>query len=155
MTEVWFYHMQSQPLAKVLPSLVVKTLAKPWKAVIQTSSEARLAALDDLLWTFSDVSFVPHGRAGDGDSASQPVYLTMENDVPNGAEARFFVDSVNAAPALAPGTGHSYARGIILFDGNDPDELSAARTQWKVLKGAGHAVTYWQQNTGGGWDKKA
>ena len=154
MTEVWFYHMQSQPLAKVLPSLVVKTLAKPWRAVIQTASEARLAAVDDLLWSFSDEAFVPHGRAGDGDPAGQPVYLTIGEEAPNGAQCRFFLDGTDPAPALAA-AGPNYARAIILFDGNDPDELSAARAQWQALKLAGHAVTYWQQGEAGGWEKKA
>lgn len=153
MTEVWFYHMQSQPLARVLPSLVVKTLAKPWKAVIQTSSEERIAALDDLLWTFSDESFVPHGRAGDGEAAAQPVYLTADSDTPNGAEVRFFTHGAEAAPVLA--LGHACQRAIILFDGSDPDELAAARAQWKTLKAAGHDLAYWQQSAGGGWEKKA
>lgn len=152
MTDVWFYHMQSQPLAKVLPSLVVKTLGKPWKAVIQTTRDERLSALDDLLWTFADDSFVPHGRAGDGEAAAQPVYLTAGDDVPNGAQVRFFVDAADPLPALAT---QAYERAIILFDGNDPDALDAARKQWKILKGAGHAVTYWQQGAGGGWEKKA
>ena len=153
MTEVWFYHMQSQSLARVLPSLVVKTLAKPWRAVIQTGSEERLAAVDDLLWAFSDESFVPHGRAGDGDPALQPVYLTTADDTPNNAQCRFFLDGADPAPAL--GAGQAYERAIVLFDGNDPDELALARVQWKTLKAAGHEVTYWQQGAGGGWEKKA
>jgi DNA polymerase III subunit chi len=153
MTEVWFYHMQSQPLARVLPSLLVKTLAKPWRAVIQAGSEERLVAVDDLLWMFSDESFVPHGRAGDGDPALQPVYLTTANDAPNNAQCRFFLDGSDPVPAL--GAGQVYERAVILFDGNDPDELASARAQWKTLKAAGHEVTYWQQGAGGGWEKKA
>ena len=153
MTEVWFYHMQSQPLARVLPSLVVKTLAKPWRAVIQAGSDERLAAIDELLWTFSDESFVPHGRAGDGDAASQPVYLTTADDAPNNPQCRFFLDG--ADPSAALGAGQAYKRAVILFDGNDPDELALARGQWKTLNAAGHEVTYWQQGAGGGWEKKA
>ncbi len=153
MTEVWFYHMQSQPLARVLPSLVVKTLAKPWKAVIQAASEERLAVIDDLLWTFSDESFVPHGRAGEGEAAGQPVFLTTLPDTPNGAQCRFFLEGADPAPAL--NHGQAYERAVILFDGNDTAELAGARAQWKALKGAGHDVTYWQQNAAGGWDKKA
>jgi DNA polymerase III subunit chi len=41
-----------------------------------------------------------------------------------------------------------------LFDGNDPDQLGAARAQWKTLKGQGVSITYWQQNERGGWEKK-
>ena len=152
MTEVWFYHLQNQPLAKALPALIEKTLARGWKAVIQAGGEDRVAALDDLLWTWSDAAFLPHGRAGEGDAETQPVYLTAGLECPNGAQVRFFLDGTG------PGSDEgvlAYQRCVVMFDGADPDALSAARAQWKTLKSAGHAVTYWQQNAGGQWEKKA
>jgi DNA polymerase-3 subunit chi len=33
--------------------------------------------------------------------------------------------------------------------------VAHARERWKAEKAAGHAVTYWQQNSRGGWEKKA
>jgi DNA polymerase-3 subunit chi len=35
------------------------------------------------------------------------------------------------------------------------DALAEARSQWKALKEAGHAVTYWQQDENGRWSQKA
>ena len=35
MTEVLFYHLEHQPLERVLPSLVEKTLERGWRAVVQ------------------------------------------------------------------------------------------------------------------------
>ena len=37
-TEILFYHMQRQPLEKVLPTLVERSLARDWRAAIQASS---------------------------------------------------------------------------------------------------------------------
>ena len=51
MTEILFYHMQRQPLEKVLPNLVERSLDRGWQAAIQAATEERLQALDDHLWT--------------------------------------------------------------------------------------------------------
>ena len=58
------------------------------------------------------------------------------------------------APALA-GAGAAYARAVALFDGNNEDELAAARTQWKELKDLGFALTYWQQGANGRWEMRS
>ncbi|MBN9081717.1 MAG: DNA polymerase III subunit chi [Rhizobiales bacterium 62-17] len=152
MTEVWFYHLTRQPLERVLPALLEKTLQRGWRAVVQSGSEERIAFLDDLLWTYADSSFLAHGTARDGDAEMMPVFLTVDAANPNGAQARFMVDGADVA---AIGADSSYERVLILFDGNDDDQLAAARANWKRLKDAGLAVSYWQQAETGGWDKKA
>ena len=40
MTEILFYHLQHQPLERVLPTLLEKTLERGWRAVVQTSGGA-------------------------------------------------------------------------------------------------------------------
>jgi len=148
-TEVLFYHLERQPLEQVLPSLLEKTVARGWRAVIQAGSEERLEALDQALWTYSDDSFLPHGRKIDGHVESQPIYLTTGDDTPNGAGVRFLVDGAAAA------TFEGFVRIVFLFDGRDPEAVEHARGQWKAAKGAGCAVTYWQQNGQGRWERKA
>jgi hypothetical protein len=44
MTEVLFYHLEHQPLERVLPSLVERTLERGWRAVVQAGSEERVEA---------------------------------------------------------------------------------------------------------------
>ena len=154
MTEIWFYHLQQQPLERALPQLIEKSLERGWRAVVQAKSEERLDALNSWLWTYSDASFLAHGRAGDGDGELQPVYLTTGLENPNSAALRFFVEGAEIAPALAEADA-PYARAISLFDGNNEDELLFARAQWKELKAQGLAVTYWQQAENGCWEKKA
>jgi DNA polymerase-3 subunit chi len=149
MTEVLFYHLEHQPLERVLPSLVERTLERGWRAVVQAGSEERVEALDTLLWTYREESFLPHGTRRDGNIALHPVYLTSEDDNPNGAGVRFLVDGAETA-AL---TG--YDRVVYLFDGRDEAAVVQARAQWKAAKDAGCEVTYWQQSNEGRWEKKA
>ena len=150
MTEVLFYHLEHQPLERVLPSLVERTLERGWRAVVQAGSEERIEALDTLLWTYREESFLPHGTKRDGDPDLQPVYLTTSEDNPNGATVRFLVDGVPI-----PTDAGDYDRVVLLFDGEDEDAVAAARVRWGEAKVQGFAVTYWQPDEQGRWVKKA
>ena len=149
MTEVLFYHLQQQPLERVLPELLEKCLERKWRAVVQVGSEARRDALDAHLWTYRDDGFLPHGTAKDGRAAAQPVWLTAEDDNPNGANVRFLADGAETA------NYSEYARVVRIVDGNDPDAVDRARAAWTEAKTAGHDATYWQQSDAGRWQKKA
>ena len=150
MTEVLFYHLQRQPLEAVLPALLEKSLERGWRALVRASSEERLAALDDHLWTFSEESFLPHGTEREPDVPEQPVVLTLGEGNPNAAVVLFLVEG-----APVPADTSPYQRLVLLFDGNDEDALAAARADWKRVKAAGHEATYWQQDGRGRWEKKA
>lgn len=146
--EVLFYHLERQSLEEVLPSLLQKTLARRWKAVVQAGSRERMEALDLALWTYADDSFLPHGTSAAGFPELQPVYLTTGDDAPNGGRIRFMVDGA------AVGAYEGFDRLVYLFDGRDTDAVSQARVAWKGAKAAGCSVTYWQQGDRG-WEKKA
>lgn len=148
-TEVVFYHLERQPLERVLPSLLEKTLERGWRAVVQSGSEERLAALDTALWTYTDESFLPHGTRKDGHAADQPIYLTTGEETPNGAGVRFLVDGAVAA------SFEGFSRFVYLFDGRDEEAKATARSQWQAAKTAGVSVTYWRQNDAGRWEKIA
>lgn len=148
MAEVWFYHLTDSTLEATLPGLLEKSLERGWRAVVQTGSEERRDALDAHLWAWSEESFLAHATDREARLDHQPIVLTCTDANPNGAAIRFLCDGA-ALCAL-----DSYTRAVFLFDGHDQMQLEAARSHWKTLKSAGHAVTYWQQ-AGGRWEKKA
>ncbi|MCL4766022.1 MAG: DNA polymerase III subunit chi [Hyphomicrobiaceae bacterium] len=149
MTEVLFYHLEQQPIERVLPGLLERTLERGWRAVVQCGSQERLDALDASLWTYRDDSFLPHGTAGDGPGTTQPIYLTAGEDNPNGARVRFLVEGATVADA------QGYERVVHLFDGHDAVAVEQARAEWKRARSAGFEVTYWQQADNGRWEKRA
>jgi DNA polymerase III subunit chi len=148
MTEIWFYHLESQPLERALPALLEKTLERGWRAVVETSSPERATAIDTLLWSYRDDSFLPHGIAGDDSDPDQPVLITTDEGNPNAANVRFFVDRA------VPRSGEGYERIFYLFSGHDPDAVTEARGAWKGLL-EGNSLAYWQQDESGRWVKKA
>jgi DNA polymerase-3 subunit chi len=147
--EILFYHLTRQPLDAVLPPLVEKSLGRGWKVVIQSGNPERIPALDALLWTYDDASFLPHAVESEA-GPDEPVVISGGADNPNGAAIRFLVERAPLPEDIA-----AYERVVIMFDGHDDDAVAEARDHWKTLKGMGLAGTYWQQDEDGRWNKKA
>jgi DNA polymerase-3 subunit chi len=148
MTEMLFYHLEHQPLERVLPTLLEKSLERGWRVVVQASSEERIEALDAHLWTFRDDSFLPHGTWREAEARSQPILLTVIPDNPNGAVVRFLIEG-----AMIPEDAEAYQRIVLIFDGEDPDAVAAARERWRESKAKGFDVTYWQTDGEGRWQR--
>jgi DNA polymerase-3 subunit chi len=149
-TEILFYHLDRQPLERVLPALLEKSIERGWRVIVQAASEDRVEALDAHLWTFSDDGFLPHATWRDAEAREQPVLLTVNDDNPNGATVRFLIDGVPV-----PADAAAYARIVLLFDGEDPDAVEMARARWQEAKGSGFEATYWQPDENGRWQRKA
>ena len=148
MTDIGFYQLQTLPLEKALPRLLAKALDAGMRAVVMAATEERIEALNAALWTFEQASFLPHGGPRDGSPEEQPVYLTTDEENPNGAGVLVLVDGVE------PAYLDSFERCLDLFDGSDRDAVEAARARWRRLKDSGHSVAYYQQTPAGGWEKK-
>lgn len=154
MAEVWFYHLERWPLDKALPALLEKAIERGWRTVVQATGPERVSALDGVLWTYDDASFLPHGTAADGDREMQPVYLTDTDENPNGAVLRILVDGADPRLLIAADPA-AYQRIMVVFDGTNAEERARARQQWAELKSAGHSLTYWKQTEEGQWQKGA
>ena len=76
MTEIYFYHLQNQPLERVLPTLLEKSLERGWRVVVQAASEERIEALDAHLWTFRDDSLPAawHAQAAGSGRTADPAH---------------------------------------------------------------------------------
>ena len=150
MAEVLFYQLTSSPLEASLPELLERSLARGWRVLLRCGSEQGMAALDDLLWSYSDASFLPHGTARAGHAALQPIYLTLGGENPNGANVLMLVDGARAAASEMA----AFERTCLLFDGHDERALEAARADWRAVKAAALPAKYWAQEQGR-WVQKA
>lgn len=151
MPEIAFYHHVTKDIDETLPTLLEKSLARGWRAVVQTASAERMRRLDGHLWAYRPESFLPHGTKADGAPETQPIYLTCDGDNPNTAHVRFLLDGLPVAAALAAETAPT-ERVVLMFSNDDKVE---ARLQWAALRDAGETLTYYQQTDAGGWALKA
>jgi DNA polymerase-3 subunit chi len=116
--------------------------------VVRAGSPERVEAINAALWTYNDRAFLPHGSARDGFPADQPIWLTTENENPNGAGVLVLADGTTAD------TVADWSMVLEIFDGNDDSSVAAARGRWTQHKAAGHELAYWQQGDGGQWEKR-
>lgn len=154
MTETLFYHLERRSLDEALPGLVEKTRERGWRALIRADSAERASAIDTLLWTYNDQSFLAHALEGEGEAGRQPVLITVEENNANNADVLFLVGG--AMPSSWDGElAKALTRIVLMFDGRDPEMLAAARAAWKEAKSAGHDVTYWKEMPSGKFEKQA
>lgn len=149
MAEVLFYHLTQTPLERTLPELLEKSLQRGWRVLVKGGDTDCLAFLDEKLWTYRDDSFLPHGTGGEA-AERQPIYLTVGDEEPNSANILFLVDGASYPFEKMS----SFERVCLLFDGNDPDAVAAARNDWKAVTAAKLPAKYWAQE-GGRWAMKS
>ena len=149
MTEIGFYHLTRSSIGEALPRLLERAVAAGHRILVRAASEAEVERLNSLLWTYGEASFLPHGSAKDGWPAEQPIYLTFEDDNPNGADLACQLGGTEA-------TGlEGFKRVLDMFDGSDADAVAAARERWRRYTASGHQLSYWQQKPNGGWERKS
>ncbi|PJA59540.1 MAG: DNA polymerase III subunit chi [Rhodobacterales bacterium CG_4_9_14_3_um_filter_71_31] len=151
MGEALFYHLTARTLEAAAPEMLEKCLERGWRVTVRAGSPERVAALNAHLWTWRDEAFLPHGEAGDGFAARQPIYLTAGPETPNAPDVLFLVDGAQAQAAEFA----AFLRVATLFDGHDAAAVAQARDQWRRARDAGCACIYWAQREDGAWVKQA
>ncbi len=146
--DVAFYHLHANHLAKSLPRLLEKILSTGQRCVLVAGSQERVEALNSLLWTYAQGSFLPHGCAEDGYAEQQPIWLTTQFENPNDASVLVSTDGMGIKETP------SILRYLDVFDGTDDASLRAARMRWKQHQARGDTLTYWQQDEAGQWQNK-
>lgn len=114
--------------------LAEKAYDQGLKVVVRTGSPADTAEFDELLWTYADGSFVPHGVwPTDPDVAAATPVLVGSASLP--ATHRDVL--INLA-VDAPADFSAYAR-VCDVVGGDEDGRKAGRQRWRVYRDAGCA----------------
>jgi len=141
--QVDFYQLAGASVDQILPRLAERVVAESERLLVVADDAAVLAHLDTLLWRYAAESFLPHGRAGDGDEAAQPVLLATEPIATNGAKRLAIVDGRWRDEALG------FDRSFYLFDN---DALDGARAAWRALGVIdGVERRFWKRDEDGRW----
>ena len=142
---IQFYHLLSTSRERAVPKLMEKVLGSGSKAVMIASSDSMLKTISDALWSNDPASFLPHGTARDGYATEQPIYLTLVDENPAGADILCVLDG------SLPESAASYTKLLDVFDGANDAEVKSARERWAHYKAKGYALQYVKQQPGGGW----
>jgi DNA polymerase-3 subunit chi len=116
--------------------LVRKARAAEQRVVLLAKSPSHLAALDDALWTFSELDFLPHVSAASPLAGKTPVVLT-DND---SADLPHYQILIN----LAERTPSHFARFERMFEliGADDGDKAAGRERYRFYQQRGYSLTH-------------
>jgi len=134
-SKIDFYLLSAaEPRARLATAcrLAEKAYEQGHRVAVRTTSPGETAELDELMWTFADRSFVPHGiwPAEPEFAAATPV-LIGSGSLP--ASHRDVL--INLAPD-APADFSGYARICEVVGGGDEDK-HRARARWRTYREAG------------------
>ena len=136
MTQVDFYILQdSQPDARALFTcrLTEKAFKQGHQVYINAESGQQLKKLDDLLWTFRDGSFLPHGQYEANASSTHPVLLgyAVEPEGPSDV----LVNLSNDIPAF-----FSRFNRVAELVGGDAAQRESARERYRFYQDRGYTL---------------
>ena len=141
--QVDFYQLAGASIDQVLPRLAERVLGEGERLLVVAEDAGVLGHLDNLLWRYTPESFLPHGRAGEGDEAAQPILLATEPVAPNGATRLAIVDGRWRDEALG------FERSFYLFDNA---AIEGARAAWRALATVdGVERRFWKRDGEGRW----
>ena len=99
-------------------------------ALVQVSDLEQAQALDDLMWTFDQSSFVPHGV--DKENCDQNIPILIGYQTPQTNDRNVLISLLNAVPDYY----NQYER-IAEFVDNTADDKSSARDRFRFYRERG------------------
>lgn len=116
--------------------LVRKARAADCRVVLLTADRAMLMALDQALWTFSELDFLPHVPAGDPLAPDTPIVLTDSNS----DELPHHQILIN----LSPTTPTHFARFERMFEivSSDDADKTAGRERYRFYQQRGYPLSH-------------
>jgi DNA polymerase III subunit chi len=149
MADIWFYHLERQPLELVLPRILAGLYARGERCCVHARDRSMLEDISKKLWTLEETAFVPHGFSSDPYTEQQPVLLVLEATAANEAAYRFYLEGT------VPEQFEGVTRSSIFFEGRSVAAVEDARNSWKVFGAQGHAIKYWKLSDAGRWEDQA
>ena len=134
MSRVDFYILQG---TKTQDRFACDIAGKAWQngnnVYIHTASRDAAMTLDDLLWTFNDISFIPHAVIEAGSQPDVPVMIGWNGDPPGNSTV--MINLTGDIPAFAG----KFAIIVEVVAGSD-EEKDLARQRYRGYRDGGHEM---------------
>ena len=138
MTQIYFYSGSGNKLQTAC-RLCAKALQQNMKILIYTPDATMLKQLDELLWTFSPTSFIPHCHIREDSTLVSATPAILSDRIP--ADMQF--DVLLNLHREQPPAFDQFNRLIEIAD-NSPEDKQVARERYRFYKDAGYPLQHFQ-----------
>lgn len=139
MTRISFYIGRTNSLqARLLLAcrLIDKARAQSMHVYVHTDNHSTCAQLDELIWTWDDISFIPHAMApADGENTR----VLLGHDFEPMVHCDYLINLSQSTPAFFP----RFARMAEILD-QEEEVLHAGRKRYKFYQARGYNLDYYQ-----------
>jgi len=136
MSRVDFYILPDNTLQS-MQQFACKLTEKAWqqghRILIHTDSAEQSRALDDLLWSFRDGSFIPHAISGETTDVEQPVLISHQPLVSDNIQLMINLSS------RAASADSNYVR-IAEVINQSPQRKLSGREHYKIYRDKGYEL---------------
>ena len=137
MTRIDFYILQGETgthLQRLACRLVDKAWQRGMRTLVNVADANTATQLDELLWTFRDISFLPHARSGSGTGGARLAALIGCEDEP---EEELDLH-INLSPQV-PAFFSRFERVAELVD-SEPQRRAAGRERFRFYRDRGYPL---------------
>jgi DNA polymerase-3 subunit chi len=132
MTRIDFY-INVEARERTACAIAAKAIARGVRLLVLTADETQSERVDRLMWTFAQLSFLPHVRAAHPLAARTPVIVDHACDpLPHD---QVLLNLTDATPAM-----FSRFERLIEIVSLDTDDRQRARTRWRFYAERGYAL---------------
>lgn len=138
MTRVDFYVLGANPgqsCEQVLCTLAGKAWRKGHRIYIHAPSADEARALDELLWTWRDISFLPHARVGDPLAPESPILVGEGDSAPADAGDDVMINLAHPVPSF-----FSRFERVVEIVGGDDAARGKARERYRFYRDRGYTL---------------
>lgn len=140
MAQIFFYSGAGDKLITAC-RLCAKAVQQQMKVLVYALDESLIEQFDELLWTFSSISFIPHCNLRDKPDLVDVTPVILCNRIPTDAHFDVLLNLDRQHP---PAIGE-FKRIIEIAD-NAPEEKADARVRYRFYKEAGYEIQHFQLN---------
>lgn len=147
MTEGNFYTLVKSQWNKSLPKLLEQIISRGNKVHVFCDDEAFMNELDNLIWTFEQLAFVPHGTFKDPMPEVTPIILSTEENKLNNANILVITGK------KLPSNLSDFDKIIFMHHETDKIAREQILGHMKILEKNGIKHNFFRQNGTGSWER--
>ncbi|WP_090720888.1 DNA polymerase III subunit chi [Nitrosomonas sp. Nm166] len=137
MTQIFFYSGSSDKL-KTACRLCAKAIQQDLRVMVYTPDAALIEQLNELLWTFSPISFIPHCSVHDDEQLVRVTPVILSDQMPSNDRFDVLLNLDRQPPPLFD----QFDR-LIEIAGISHEDKSTARERYRFYKDAGYEIQHY------------
>lgn len=141
MTQINFYSGSANKLMTAC-RLCAKAVQQGLRVIVYTPDNSLIEQFDQLLWTFSSTSFIPHCRNDDDASLVQQTPVILSDRIQSDTTFDVLLNLYHQLPPR-----FNEFKRIIEIAGTTDEDKSAARERYRRYKNEGFDVQHYQLNS--------